>query len=234
MKIAARRSGLRAGCARAMDTLKISDALSETIRSSSELEFGVHHGLFNLTQLSHFLKPLIQARLGREVRVATITMALSRYQRAVPKNFRTRQARFRLENLSVQNDLAVVTVEKTKETHRVVQQLYAGMLRQKNYLTVTEGQNQITLIFARSDLDQVERHLGRGLLSKNSSVAAICLSFPKEYIRTPGFLYLVLQQVTLQGINVVELSSTATQLILYLDRKDVRLAFDTLYQRFVA
>jgi aspartokinase len=43
----------------------------------------------------------------------------------------------------------------------------------------------------------------------------------------------VLQQVAVQGINVVEIASTATELILYLDQKDVRLAFDTLYQRFM-
>ncbi|MCP4606727.1 MAG: hypothetical protein GY847_40500, partial [Proteobacteria bacterium] len=42
----------------------------------------------------------------------------------------------------------------------------------------------------------------------------------------------LIQQVALQNINVIEVASTATEFNVYVRSKDVRLAFDSIYQRF--
>ena len=64
-------------------------------------------------------------------------------------------------------------------------------------------------------------------------LASLGVTFDERYLDEPGFLYFVLQQLYFQNINIVELASTSTELILYLAQADVRLAFDTIYQRFV-
>jgi len=37
----------------------------------------------------------------------------------------------------------------------------------------------------------------------------------------------------LQGVNVIEIASTSTELIVYINESDVRIAFDTLLRAFV-
>lgn len=212
---------------------KISSELSSLIASNPHLQLGLHHRLFNLTQLARFLLPLLRARLKRRLQVSAITMALSRTQRDLPKSFKPKQDRFRLEKLSVHSGLSVLTIEKTRQAVAQAHALYVKMGRAGKYFTLTEGVTQLTLIVDSADLPTVEQALSVPIVAKNNAVGALSASFSKQYIRTPGFLYLVLQQVAVQGINVVEIASTATELILYLDQKDVRLAFDTLYQRFM-
>ncbi len=212
---------------------KVSLALSEVLNSNPHLQLGLHHRLFNLSQLARFLTPILRARIGRKVQASAITMALSRHQRDLPKSFRPKEERFHLDKLSVHSGLCVVTVEKTREAQRQAHALYSKLEKQRHYFTLTEGLTQITLIFDFEALASVESILTVPLVARHASVGALTVAFPKHYIRTPGFLYLVLQQVAVQGINIIEIASTATELILYLDRKDVRLAFDTLYQRFM-
>lgn len=213
-------------------TTKLSEALESLLNASPHLHLGLHQRLFNLTQLARYLAPLLRARLGKAVQPSAITMALSRLQRDLPKSYRPREERFKVENLSVHSNLCVFTVEKTKEAHRQAHFLYNKLARIKSYFTVTEGLTQITLIFDARELPVVERELSVAVVAKHQTAGALSISFPKQYIRTPGFLYIVLQQVAVQGINIIELGSTATELILYLDRKDLRLAFDTIFQRF--
>ena len=67
---------------------------------------------------------------------------------------------------------------------------------------------------------------------ETKSIGSLSVRFDESYLKTPGFIYLVLQQLYFQNLNVVELTSTATELIIYLSEDEVQLAFDTLYSRF--
>ena len=46
------------------------------------------------------------------------------------------------------------------------------------------------------------------------------------------FLYYILQQTTLQNINIIEISSTFTEIVLYVEEQDTKLTFDTVYESF--
>ena len=58
--------------------IKISDAILAVIRGNTFLEFGVHHQLFNQTQLARYLQPFVAARSHKEPKASAIAMALSR------------------------------------------------------------------------------------------------------------------------------------------------------------
>jgi aspartokinase len=64
-------------------------------------------------------------------------------------------------------------------------------------------------------------------------VAALSVRFNAKYLEVPGLLYKILEQIALQGVNVIEIASTSTELIVYINESDVRIAFDTLLRAFV-
>jgi hypothetical protein len=66
----------------------------------------------------------------------------------------------------------------------------------------------------------------------NQNIASVGVKFHEKFIEVPGLLYMILQVVTMQHINIVELASTATEFIIYIDQKDIYLAFDAILSKF--
>lgn len=213
--------------------IKISDALRTIVVQSPFLRFGLSRGLLNLSQLARFLQPLVEARTKKEVRPSAILMSLSRLARS--SEFTSESdpdRRFEVDALNVHSGLIVYTFYKNSETHRSVNQAYRKIQKRGGFITITEGITEITII--------TEERFGESFLEdftdkpkyRNERISSISVKFHQSYLHQPGFLYSILQQITLQGINVVEVASTSTEFILYLEENDVQLAFDTIYGTF--
>ncbi|MEZ4698443.1 MAG: hypothetical protein R2832_18640 [Rhodothermales bacterium] len=60
----------------------ISSEVADLVRRDPMLDFGMREGLLNLTRVAHYIRPLVMARVHRDVSVSSIVMALSRLQRS--------------------------------------------------------------------------------------------------------------------------------------------------------
>ncbi|MCP4677014.1 MAG: hypothetical protein GY854_16160 [Deltaproteobacteria bacterium] len=78
---------------------------------------------------------------------------------------------------------------------------------------------------AKATLSETLRYVFR-------DIASVSVKFSDETIQAPGAIYQMVQQVTLQSINIIEVVSTATEFSIYVKSEDVRLAFDSIFQRF--
>ncbi|MCB0352124.1 MAG: hypothetical protein KDD64_01330 [Bdellovibrionales bacterium] len=213
--------------------MKISDALRTVIMQSPFLRFGLSRGLLNLSQLARFLQPLIEARTKKHVKPSAILMSLSRLARGDEFQGEADPDRgFEIGALNVHSGLVVYTFYKNSDSHKAANQVYRKIQHRGGFITITEGITEITIItedrfgelFKEDFVEKPKHH--------NQRIASLSVKFHQSYVNQPGFLYSILQQITLQGINVVEVASTATEFILYLEESDVQLAFDTLYGTF--
>ncbi|MCB0331510.1 MAG: hypothetical protein KDD70_17685 [Bdellovibrionales bacterium] len=209
---------------------KVSDAVRAIVLESAFLRFGFQYQLLNLTQLAKFIQPLIEARVKKEITPSAIVMSLSRLGRELDEG--SDRGFFQIHNLVVHTDLLIVTLYKTPENHKEVNNVYRKVQKREGLITVTEGLTEITVIleakhemFAEELLENKPKRIDR-------KVGSLTVKFDDRYLETPGFLYAVLRQVALQGINIKEVSSTSTEFILYLAESDIQLAFDTLYRTF--
>ena len=211
---------------------KVSDAVKGIVLDSAFLRFGFQYQLLNLTQLAKFIQPLVEARVKKEVTPSAIVMSLSRLGKEVDWEEASDGGFFKIHNLVVHTDLMILTLFKTPENHKEVNSLYRKIQKREGVITVTEGLTEITVIFEAKHEQYAEDILASKPKRVDREVGSLTVKFDDRYLDTPGFLYSVLRQVALQGINIAELSSTATEFILYLNEKDIQLAFDTLYGTF--
>jgi aspartokinase len=212
--------------------LKITDAVLDLISRNSFLQMGLSHRLLNITQLAKFLRPLVEARVKKDVQASAIAMALSRKQRELEAEQVEAESPFKVDNITVHSDLFAVTYAKSKDIHRVVNEIYNKIQRRGGYITITEGVNEITLIVESGFASYIADTVSDTPVSEHRSVASLGIKFNVRYLNIPGFFYRVFQQLYFQKVNLLEIASTATELILYIDQADVRLAFDTLYNCF--
>lgn len=204
--------------------IKITTAIKEIIEGNPILEFGLAYKLFNLTQLAKMISPQIKARTKKEVKETAILMNLSRLQRrldiAAPK-----LQTIKIDKTTVRSNLCCLTFPKTAQIHK-------KLLKQKEYITLTEGTNEITIIIKEDFYEKTKQAIGEEAINEHKDIASIGLQFSEKFNNTPGFIHLILQQISLQHINLIEIASTYTELVLYIDQKDTKLAFDTLVYGF--
>lgn len=211
--------------------IKISDVVRELVAQNPHLSFGLANRIFNLTQLSQFLQPMIEARLKKEVKPSAILMNLSRLQQSYEKEAKAKP-KFQIENITIQSNLVTMTYYKNNRTERQVEALSHAVRERNGYFGWNEGMNEHAVIFEKRFLDLSIQYIREEPKYKHELVSALVIKFPKEYSEQPGFLYTVLRTLALHSINVIDATSTYSEFTVYIDRKDIQLAFEALELSF--
>ena len=213
--------------------LKITDAISSIISENPLLQFGLQHRLLNLSQTASYLKPLIETKAKKEVSVNALTMALSRFQRNMKKK-RLQRESYRIDQVSMHTGLSTFTFAKTMETSAGVHKLYQSIQKAHGYITIAQGTNQITVILDSRFASKVRQYVSARPRFRHENIASVGVSFDEKFIKVPGLIYIVLQQMMLLNINIFEVSSTYTELVLYTAEEDLKVAFEALEVLFVS
>ncbi len=211
--------------------IRISDEIKKMIEESDFLQFGLSHRLLNLSQVAAYLVPLIETRTKKEVSKSAVLMSLSRLQKNYSK-IMPKMEDIRLKAINIFSNLSVASFEKTDSLKKKLFQFYETQISQNRFMVINESTHEVTVMLDAELLDDLQKHLGSEMKYLNPQVAGVSVAFDEEYFERPGVIYSIFQQLTLQGISVVEVSSTYTELIIYVNHKDVKLVFDSLFNRF--
>ena len=214
--------------------IRISEALQTILNRNNFLLFGIEQKIINLAQLARFLKPLIEARTKKEVSIQAIHMSLSRFQKMNSRKGNLSAEDFEIDNINIQGNLCVYSYERSKNTHQEINELFTNIQEKGGYITISEGINEITVIFDKIFQDDFRGKVQSETKFRHLNATSIGVKFNEKYLEIPGLLYLILQQIALQNINIIEVASTATEIIIYLQQKDAQLAFDTIYNSFLS
>jgi len=207
--------------------IKISTALREVIARNQLFEWGLSYKLLNISQLATYIQPEIESRLKKKVTVSAIKMNLSRIQRDMSKTAPSLK-QFLIHHIAIHTDLFIITFPKNKETHAQINLLYRKVVSENGYMNITEGTRQITMITEERFVTALKNIIPVRPTIQEHDVIAIKVEFTKDYTKVPGLFFTLIQKVALQGINILELSSTSTELIFYFDKKDMKIAFDII------
>lgn len=208
--------------------LKLNIELENLIKNNPWMVFGVRNKLFNLTSLANYLKPSLEVQLKKEVSVSSILMALSRLQKR-SQLISNQLVDFKIKNLTLNLNLVVFSYYKTDDLDHQLVDFYKKMLKRNVFINLTEGVTEFNIVFEEKFKDEFLALVGKNYKYSESNVAAIVLKFAKDYSDCPGLIMSVIEKMFVQNVNLVEISSTFTELIIYVDQKQSKLAFDTLY-----
>jgi aspartokinase len=210
---------------------RISDALATIIQSNQFLRTGVSKRLFNLSKLADLLVPLIAARTKKDVSRSSVLMALSRYTKQAP-DFSQQLTRSKISSITAQSDLVVLTYSLSPGLLSLLPKLTSHLSQRDHYFTLTQGLAEVTVIVEKDAHALTRKLLQESPKLEKQNICSLSVRFSAKLINQPGFLHSLLEQLTFQNINLVEVASTATEFILYLNQADITLAFDTLQQAF--
>ena len=211
---------------------KIAEAVETLIEGHQGLRFAFHHHLLNLSQLARFLRPSIEAQTHKEVTESAVLMNLSRLSKRVAPAPGSHEDELVLDKVSVQSGLCSATLLKTPESHRELNKVFQRIQSRNGFVTVTEGIREITMIVEADNLELLLGALSAAPRIVHRNLASVGMTFDSRYLKVKGILHQLLEEVALQNINVIEVTSTATEFCVFLEQADVQLAFDAIFNRF--
>lgn len=195
------------------------------------LEEGLASGLLNLSAAARTLVPQVRADVMKPVGQAAIVMALSRLApRLSPGSAEPRRLARQIRDLTVRSNITEFTFHNSPSIVACQQRLLADLQKAMDpFVTLTQGAHEMTVL-VHSDLEGlVEKAFARErLVERLPHLAAVAVHLTPKVVGMPGVYYAILKQLMWGNINVVELVSTYTELVLVLNKKDVDRAFAIL------
>lgn len=213
--------------------LKISDAVRDILSGHPFLSYTLHYKLLNLSQVARFIKPLVEARTQKEVAESAVLMSISRLQNRLAEEAPFTLPEFFLDRVSIHSNLCSLTLVKSEAGHQALNKLFRLVHKQGGFLTITEGMSEITVILEDDHYAEARTFFAEKPRLEHRPIASVTAKFSKRYLQTPGLLYRILHQVTMQNINLIEVASTATEFSIFINQADVELAFDSIYRAFI-
>ncbi|MFH1095680.1 MAG: hypothetical protein V1728_05680 [Candidatus Micrarchaeota archaeon] len=210
----------------------VAHIVQKQVRALPQLEQFIERDLVSFHRLARHLRPVIERELGKEVEEGAIVMALSRLREKLGERRDTMSSSHAWGeiSLSLRSGVSEIDLAKgpdTEERVHKLQSLLGG--RADDVFNIVSGQFEMTIIAsAQYEGKFLSALKGEKVIHLERGLSMLYLRFPKEVLYQPGFIDRVLRELAWENINVFEIISTLTELILVLKDGQVAHAYDVL------
>lgn len=186
--------------------------------------------LLNMSAYARIIKPKVEEELMKDVSNGSIVMALKRLSIKLKKAKKQRidYKKF-FTNLTLKNRLYEVNYKNSSTLLVKVSSLMSKINLQEHFFSFSKGLLETTIILSE-DLRWIEKDLlqDEEEVIRIESLSAISLKLSDNHKDTPGIIHYVIKLLAWQGINIVEIISTYSELTIVLKNEDTNKAFEIL------
>lgn len=214
--------------------LSIGKITEEIIGRSPFLREAMTDDLINISSLARKIKPEIEEILGKEVKEGAIVMAIKRmspglYHRL---NLKITNIIGELGDFLVRSNLEDYTFENT-ESLRLKQADLVTLVNTDSdvFYTICRGVTETTIICSQNISSKISNLLiNERLKSHTSDLASVTVKLPTVNSEVYGVYYYILKHLAWEGLNIVEVVSTANEFTIIVKQDHVDKAFKVLMQ----
>lgn len=209
----------------------VAEEIDSIVAGSAFLEEGLARGIINFSALARDIKPVIESSLMKPVSESAILMALKRLAKRLEGLTSRGQGLLReIGDLTVRSNLVALTYLRSPtilaSQRRLLSEIDDGS---GQFVTFTQGVFETTIVVSDQLRPTVERIFGdEDEVSQLKDLSAVVIKFPAHAVTTAGVHYSILKQLAWNGIHVIEVVSTYTELTLIVERPQIDQAFSVL------
>lgn len=214
--------------------ITIPETVEQIISASPFLEDALTEGIINYSALARKIKPEVERRLLKDVQTGAILMALRRLSKKFKPTNTLKKIIHSNNDLIVRSNLiefVIPNTEFTIEMHKNLIKL--AELEEQYFMTITEGVFETTIIASNDLYEQIKAILPpEKITTQLTNLSSITIHLPTSNLYVPGLYYFFLKALAWEGINIIEVVSSYTELTIVLENKDVDRAFSVLKKSF--
>jgi hypothetical protein len=208
----------------------ISSATKAAIDSKPLLYEALSQGIVSFSNLAEKIRPELEKELGEDIDLPAVIMALRRYSdrmkpmedRKIPFNFNT--------EIIMKTGIMDLTLVKTPSLMQKMKRLYNLPDYDKGEtLNIIQGNYEITLVINEKYKSQIIDILkAEKILNREVGLVSFTMSFSKDFLYSPGIIAMVTRKLAWDNINLFEVISTMTEVIIILNSRDAVRAYSSL------
>jgi predicted regulator of amino acid metabolism with ACT domain len=212
--------------------LTIGKITEDIINRSPFLREAITEDLINISALARKIKPEIDEYLKKDVKEGAIVMAIKRmspgsYHKI---NMKIRNFMNELGDFLVRSDLEDYTFQNTDTLKSKQVELMKRLASENNaFFTVCQGVTETTYISSKEAKPLFkELFADENLRAHIPNLASVTIKLPTTNKDISGIYYFMLKHIAWEGINIVEIVSTANEFSIIVDTDDIDLTFSVL------
>ncbi|MDD2984532.1 MAG: aspartate kinase [Crocinitomicaceae bacterium] len=214
--------------------LSIGKITEDIINRSPFLREAMGENLINVSSLARKIKPEIEKTMGCEVKEGAIIMAIKRMSPGVfhKVSLKLVAVMGNLGDFLVRNDLIDLTFQNSVEINAIADDLMNLLESEpEGFYTISRGVTETTIIANTSLKDKLLLLLkDSNLKSVNENLASITVKLPKLNVEMYGIYYYILKHLAWEGLNIMQIISTANEFTIVLNEDEIERAFKVLIQ----
>jgi len=213
--------------------ITVSNAVEQIIKQKPILEYSLFKNLVNLSAVAREIKQEVEQQTRKKVTEGAIIMALRRLNSRL-SNKSLMVSKIKPSNITVRSDLIESTYANSETLIEGQKKLLYEVEKEKDiFCNITRGMLETTIIGSSTLKNTIERIFQKEkLISRFSNLSSITIKHPEIIVDIPGVYHTILKLFAWEGINLVELASTYTELTLVFNEADINRAFSTLTNFF--
>jgi hypothetical protein len=204
--------------------ITVPTATKTVIQRSRYLSEALSKNLINYSSLARYIKPELENMLGKKISDASILMAIQR----ISKDFKPKYSSENIFNnppsLTIHSGLFLLTYLGNQ----------INLVRDTgDFVLMTHGINETTLVANAKLQKQINESLNEKLIKTQiNNLAAITIELPKQATKNPSVYYFFLKSLAWEGINVMQIFTTAEELTFIVMEKDLKTALGIIQSLF--
>lgn len=201
----------------------------EIIDRSEYIKDGISQNLINLSELARKIKPEIESTLKKNLTEGSIIMALKRYSEDLRYNpEKNLNLSKHYGEISLKSGVFEVTYSNSETLYKLISKLL-DTVEPDQYFTFIKGMWQTTIIASVNLKEKILKSLeNEKFETQIDYLTAITLKLTNNHIEQPGVMSYILSQLSWEGINIIEVVSTWSELTVIIKDEEVNQAFQLL------
>ena len=197
--------------------------------SSPSIRRCMSQGLINTTALARY----IIEKKGIDSTLDAVSSAIRRYQfDTYDELFSTANNIVSLGSISTKSKLANISFIKDSEVEELLPKLFSVIqFHRGDVLRIIQADEAIKILVNEKNLETVENLFPKKKIIKiDRNLAELNMHLHPEAVNTPGIIAVISNELSINGVNVMEMMSCVPELLWFVDEKDVLKAYNVLYQ----
>ncbi len=205
----------------------IAKVVEKLVKQNPSLEISLSKGIISYSKLARYVHGEVEKEFGSKANDAAITVALKRLRERAGHIYEAKKGVYGALELNTSSNLTELTINRSGRMPQIMKSIYEfPELEEGCIMHAVQGNNQTTFVFST----RLERRMWSLLsnekaISEIKDLAQLSIKFDEKMMRVPGFIVYILKELAWNNINIVEIVSTYTELIVIMKKDDLMNAY---------
>lgn len=213
--------------------ITVPQATETIIKRSRYLAEAMSKDLINASSLARYIQPEVEKLTFKKVTLSSIIMAIKRMQTQFTPNYKPVTIFTEAPDMIVRSNLTLLYVKNSENLLKklAIAEKASNNVHKKALFSYGRVESMILCnkLSAPAIFDIL---MDEDITKQFHNVSSITLHLPVEAVESPGIFYFLIKSLAWEGINILDILSTHTELVLIFKNEDINEAFKILNSLF--